>query len=590
MAAFANTPIGTQLFKQSKVLLSALVLTFIIELAALGPIIYMLNTYDRVVSSRSLVTLLSLTAVLVLVYLFAGILEWIRSQILVRLSLKLDWELAPDVFDAAYRQQIRSKDVNIHQLLGDLISFKQFVSSGPALALMELPMALIAVLVGLLMHPVLAVFTAAAIVILLLTTYLQQKLTSSTLMDANNQYALSNRKAMMLLRNVETSYAMGMESVARKHWYEEHKKHLELQSTASELAGGVGGFIGLLNKLLPSFALGLGAYLAINDLITASMVFAASMLINKAIAPIQKILGNWKSIIEARQAYARLNELLQDYRAKAKSMALPAPKGHFVVKGLSIKPGASKDPVLEGLNFEVQPGTVLAVVGPMGSGKSTLAKAMVGIWAPSEGSVRLDGVEISQWDRDEVGPHIGFVAQESGFFDGSVAQNIARLGDVNPELVVQAATRVGMHEIILKMPMGYNTPIGEGSPYVLSGGQKQRLSIARAIYNSPKVLVLDEPNSALDDEGEKILARLIDEFKKMGHTIVAVTHRPALVGLADQLLVLQAGRMVAMGPPHEVVKKFQQQNAQSNAGLAQGANAPPDSRKPGGVLSQGNAS
>jgi len=395
----------------------------------------------------------------------------------------------------------------------------------------------------------------------LITTYVQQKLTSSVLMGANNQFALANRKAMMLMRNVETSYAMGMESAARKLWYEEHKKYLEMQTSASELAGSVGGMIGLLNKLLPSLALGLGAYLAIYDMITASMVFAASMLINKAIGPIQKILGHWKHIIEARQAYQRLNDLLLDYHTQPKAMPLPAPKGHLVLKDVSVTPPLSKEPVLEGLSFDAQPGSILAVVGPMGSGKSTLAKALVGLWAPSKGSIRLDGVEMSGWDRDEIGPHLGYVAQDVGFFDGTVAQNIARLGEVDPEAVVQATQRVGMHEVILKFPMGYNTPIGDGSAFVMSGGQRQRLSIARAIYKNPKLLILDEPNSALDDEGEKILARLVLEFKQQGSTIVAVTHRPALLSLADRLLVLQAGKAVALGPTQEVIQMFQQKQA-----------------------------
>jgi PrtD family type I secretion system ABC transporter len=561
MIPFFKSPVGVVLFTQARVLWASFILTFVIEVAAITPILYMLNTYDRVMSSRSFVTLVSITAVMVLVFLFSSLLEWLRAQVLIRLALKLDWELAPDVFDAAYRSQLRRQDINIHQLLGDLLSFKQFVSAGPALALMELPIAFFYVGIGFIMHPALAAFTLAAIVVMLITTYLQQRLSSSVIMAANDQFAATNRTASQFLRNVESSYAMGMESAARKLWYESHKKYLELQTSASESAGGIGSFLGLLQKVLPSFALGLGAWLAINDLISASMVFAASMLITKAIAPIQKILGHWKAIIGARQAFHRLNSLLVEYRAQSKGMALPAPSGQLVMEGLSLIPPGHKSAVVAGVSAVLAPGSVTVIVGSMGCGKSSLARGLLGIWAPATGSVRLDGVEMSSWDRDEVGPHVGYVAQDFGFFDGTVAQNIARLGTVDAEQVVLAAQRVGMHEVILNFPQGYNTPLRDGSTFMMSGGQKQRLAIARAIYNTPKLLVLDEPNSALDESGEHLLGKLIRDLSALGTTIVAITHRPALVSLAHNLMVLQAGRMVKFGPTTEVIEWSQNNKA-----------------------------
>lgn len=561
MIPFFKSPVGVVLFTQARVLWASFILTFVIEVAAITPILYMLNTYDRVMSSRSFVTLVSITVVMVLVFLFSSLLEWLRAQVLIRLALKLDWELAPDVFDAAYRSQLRRQDINIHQLLGDLLSFKQFVSAGPALALMELPIAFFYVGIGFIMHPALAAFTLAAIVVMLITTYLQQRLSSSVIMAANDQFAATNRTASQFLRNVESSYAMGMESAARKLWYESHKKYLELQTSASESAGGIGSFLGLLQKVLPSFALGLGAWLAINDLISASMVFAASMLITKAIAPIQKILGHWKAIIGARQAFHRLNSLLVEYRAQSKGMALPAPSGQLVMEGLSLIPPGHKSAVVAGVSAVLAPGSVTVIVGSMGCGKSSLARGLLGIWAPATGSVRLDGVEMSSWDRDEVGPHVGYVAQDFGFFDGTVAQNIARLGRVDAEQVVLAAQRVGMHEVILNFPQGYNTPLRDGSTFMMSGGQKQRLAIARAIYNTPKLLVLDEPNSALDESGEHLLGKLIRDLSALGTTIVAVTHRPALVSLAHNLMVLQAGRMLKFGPTTEVIEWSQNNKA-----------------------------
>ena len=558
MTPFFKSPVGEVLFTQARVLWASFILTFVIEMAAITPILYMLNTYDRVLSSRSLITLISLTTVLVLIFLFSGLLEWLRAQVLIRLALKLDWELAPDVFDAAYRNQLRRRDVNIHQLLGDLLAFKQFVSAGPALALMELPIAFFYVGIGFIMHPVLAIFTLVSILVMMITTYLQQRWTSASIMAANDQFAAANRTASQFLRNVESSYAMGMESTARQRWYESHKKYLELQTSASESAGGMGNFLGLLQKVLPSFALGLGAWLAINDQISASMVFAASMLINKAIAPIQKTLGHWKVIIGAKQAFNRLNSLLIDYRSNTKGMPLPKPVGQMVIHGLSLTPPGHTKPVVSGVNAVLEPGSVNVIVGSMGSGKSSLARGLLGIWKPTQGSVRLDGVEMSTWDRDEVGPHVGYVAQELGFFDGTVAQNIARLGEVDSEQVVLAAQRVGMHEVILNFPLGYNTPIGESSAFAMSGGQKQRIAIARAIYKTPKLLVLDEPNSALDEAGELILGQLIRDLSALGTTIVAITHRPTLVSLAHNLMVLSTGQMLKFGPTVQVIEWSQQ--------------------------------
>ena len=351
---------------------------------------------------------------------------------------------------------------------------------------------------------------------------------------------------------------MGMESTARRRWYGSHKKYLELQTSASESAGGMGNFLGLLQKVLPSFALGLGAWLAIHDLISASMVFAASMLINKAIAPIQKILGNWKTIIGARQAFNRLNKLLIDYRSNTKGMPLPKPMGQLVIDGLTLMPPGHQKPVISAVSAVFEPGSVNVIVGPMGCGKSSLARGLLGIWKPAQGSVRLDGVEMSSWDRDEVGPHLGYVAQDLGFFDGTVAQNIARLGETDAEQVVLAAKRVGMHEVILNFPAGYDTPIGEGSAFAMSGGQKQRIALARAIYKTPKLLVLDEPNSALDEAGEMILGQLIRDLSALGTTIVVITHRPALVSLAHNLMVLNAGQMLKFGLTGEVIEWSQQ--------------------------------
>jgi len=315
----------------------------------------------------------------------------------------------------------------------------------------------------------------------------------------------------------------------------------------------------------------LGVFLAMENLITGGMIMVASMLISKAVSPIQKLMGHWKEIVAARQAYDRLNELLADDQAYSAKMQLPAPKGKLdVVDTIAVPPGHNK-PVLAGINFALNPGEVLAVVGPSAAGKSSLAKVLLGLWKPASGSVRLDGVELSEWSHDEVGPLVGYVPQEIDFFEGTVAENIARLGILEPAKVVQAAELIDMHETILAFPKGYDTELGE-TGFALSGGQRQRLAIARAIYGMPKYVVMDEPNSNLDEIGETALVKTVQALKASGSTVVITTHRPRLVGVVDKMLVLKAGKQVAFGDAKEMleaVRKLQVVAAEAEGNQAQ---------------------
>jgi PrtD family type I secretion system ABC transporter len=304
--------------------------------------------------------------------------------------------------------------------------------------------------------------------------------------------------------------------------------------------------------------MGLGLYLAIEGLITGGMVIAANMLISKSVGPLQKLIGQWPSIVRARQAYDRLNQLLREDDKRSQQMALPAPAGRLVVENLAgVPPGGTK-PVVFDVNFEIAPGQAIAVVGPSASGKSSLARLLVGVWSPARGSVRLDGVEISDWNHDEIGPQMGYVPQEIEFFEGTVAENIARLGTVDPTAVVQAAQLVGMHEIILSWPKGYDTPLGDAG-FNPSGGQRQRLAIARALYGNPRYVVLDEPNANLDEVGEQALIQAMHHLRARGATVVVTTHRPRLIGIVDYMLVLKGGRQVGFGPPKDLFEAVKRQ-------------------------------
>jgi PrtD family type I secretion system ABC transporter len=347
----------------------------------------------------------------------------------------------------------------------------------------------------------------------------------------------------------------------------------------------MGGFSGFLQKALPSLQMALAVFLAMENLITGGMIMVASMLISKSVSPIQKLMGCWQEIIQARQAYERLNELLaHDLQATA-TMQLPAPTGRVDVADAAAVPPGHNKAVVSGIHFGLQPGQVLAVVGPSAAGKSSLVKLLLGVWKPAVGSVRLDGVEISEWSHDEVGPLVGYVPQEIAFFEGTVAENIARLGEVDPEKVVHAAQLIGMHDAILSFPKGYDTPLGE-TGFALSGGQRQRIAIARAIYGMPKYVVMDEPNSNLDEVGENALVDTVQALKVSGSTVVLTTHRPRLIGTVDMMLVLKAGQQVAFGTAQDMFEAMRRLQAvpstvnASDAAAGEGTSSASDASSP----------
>lgn len=540
-------------------------LTYLLELLSLAPMLYMLNVYDRVLSSRSGITLVSLTLIVVAVYVFWGALEWVRQRLMVRLSLRIDWDVGPDVFDASFRSHALRKNVDVYQLLGDLMDLRQFLTGAPLLAIIQAPFALVFIGIGWLFHPYLAIFATVASALILFFTYMTLKVSGPIMREAQQAKSQANRVAADSLRHAETTLAMGMLGAVRDRWYEQHSQFLTKQVYASEASGLMGGFTGFITRAMPSLQIGLGVYLAMQGLITGGMVIVASMLVSKAMGPMNALLANWRSIATARQAYDRVNALLLDDEVYQSQMQLPLPRGELLVSDLVGLPVGAKKPVLSGINFQLAAGQVLAVVGPSAAGKSSLVKLLLGLWAPAAGSVRLDGVELSDWSHDEVGPHVGYVPQEIEFFEGSVAENIARLGVVDSEKVVQAAELIGMHSTILGFPQGYDTPMGE-SGFALSGGQRQRLAIARAVYGAPKYIVMDEPNSNLDDPGEAALVQTINKLKEMGTTVVLTTHRPRLVGAVDLMLVLQAGKQVAFGPAKSILAAVRQQQVGSAVG------------------------
>jgi PrtD family type I secretion system ABC transporter len=397
------------------------------------------------------------------------------------------------------------------------------------------------------MHVYLAVFVVGATVLLLSASWLTQRVTTPVLRQANEAKAEANRLASQTLQLSETALAIGMQPDLRKRWYVRHQRFLGLQAHASEAAGVMGGMSGFLQKAFPSLQRALGIYLAIEGLITGGMVIAATTLITKALAPIQKLLATWPELVSARQSFERLENLLSNEEQNLEKLTLPKPRGQLSVEQALVIPQGAAQPVLQGIHFAMEPGEVTAIIGPSASGKSSLVRLLVGIWKPSSGTVRLDGAGVFDWIRQDLGHAIGYVPQDIVFLEGTVAENIARMGEVDDAKVVAAAQLAQLHETILKFPNGYETMLGE-SGHALTGGQKQKLAVARAVYGQPAYLVMDEPNAAMDEAGERGLIEMIRQLKKQGTTVLFTTHRPQLLVVADNVLVLSQGRQAGYGP------------------------------------------
>ena len=552
IAKDGRKPIETILYECRRSFYFAFGITAVADLISVAPMLYMMQVMDRVISARSGITLVSLTVLILALYVFWSAIEWIRSRLMVRLSLRIDWDLSADIFDASFRRYVGRKNVDVHQLLGDLTNLRQFLTGQGVLTIMDAPFAIVFIVIGGIFHPYLAIFALVSSLLMLVASYLTQKVTTPILKVANDANAEAARVASNSLRQAESTVALGMMGAIRQKWYNQHHRYLQNQVNASEASGLMGGVSGFLQKSLPSLQMALGAFLAMEGLITGGMVMAASMLISKAVAPIQKLIGQWKELVAAKQSYERLNALLMDDAKREMQMQLPSVMGSLdVSKATAVPPGHNK-PVLIDIDFKVRPGQAVAIVGPSAAGKTCLARLLVGIWKPAKGSVRLDGVELSDWNPDEYGPQIGYVPQEIEFFEGTVAENIARLGAIDPEKVVQATKLIGMHEIILSFPKGYDTELGE-TGYALSGGQRQRLAIARAFYGIPKYIVMDEPNANLDEVGESALVQAVAFLKSQGSSIVMTTHRPRLVSVVDSLLVLRNGQQVGFGPAEDMI-------------------------------------
>lgn len=536
------------------------IFSFFINLLMLVPPIYMLQVYDRVMTSRSEETLLMITLIVVWLFITMGLLDFVRSRMLIRISAKMDDRLSTRVYEAVSKASLTQAGNNTAQALSDLTSMRQFMTGTGPLAFFDLPWVPIYFLIMYAFHPWLAYFALFAASVLILVTLINSFSTNSPLTEAQNSSAQSSQLMQAQLRNSEVIHAMGMRGNMKNRWLHSHLESLQNQGKASDRASIWANMSKTLRMLFQSLMLGLGGYLAISNEISGGMVIAGSILMGRALAPIDQLLGAWKPFAAARSSYKRLNELLMAYPIEAAPMSLPPPKGNISAEQLMVMAPGTRNVVLQGITFAVNAGEALVVLGPSAAGKSSLIRAIVGVWSSASGTVRIDGTEVGHWNREELGPYIGYLPQDVELFGGTVAENISRFGEADPEKVVAAAKIAGVDDLIRHLPDGYDTRIGVGGSS-LSGGQRQRIGLARALYGSPSLVILDEPNANLDEVGEKCLIEACIMIKKKGTSLILVTHRPNILSIADKIMMLVDGKMHMFGARDQVLKKLAENNA-----------------------------
>lgn len=521
------------------------VFSFSINLLLLAPSLYMLQTYDRVLTSRNGATLLALTIILVALLLIEAALEFVRSRVLQRTSAALDLQLDSRVFDAMFSRGVQGT-VASSRVLGDLGHVRNFLSGRGLLAFFDVPWLPIYLLVIFLLNPWLGAFAAIASGILIVLAWYNEKVTGQLYTQSGKLSADASQYASATLRNAEVIHSLGMLRAMRERWFGKQSAYLAVLGEANDRSAMIGGAVRFSRMVLQSGILGFGAYLVLQDQLTPGGMIAASILLGRALAPVDLAIGSWRNVVSAREAFTRLNALLKDFPVQKPAMTLPRPQGTVSVENLYVAAPGKRDPIIKGLTFQIAAGKAVAIIGPSASGKSTLARALLGAWSPLSGTVRMDGADIATWDREQLGPCLGYLPQDVELFDGSVAENIARFGDVDSVGVVEAAQRAGVHDLILRLPQGYETQIGDGGT-ALSGGQRQRIALARALYGDPVLIVLDEPNASLDEAGDAALIAAIRAMKERKQTVFVVTHRTNLLAEVDAVMVLAEGKIKAFG-------------------------------------------
>lgn len=534
------------------------------SLLILAPTGYMLEVYDRVVNSRNHLTLAMLTLLVLAAYVLMEVLEWVRSEVMHEASIVFDRHMSGRIFAAIFEANLKRLTGGTAQPMNDFRSVRDFLHAPVLPALMEAPVSLVFLVLIFAISPVLGWSAVVAAILQTFVGWLNERSTQKLLLAANRSAIAAQQYADGTLRNAQVIESMGMLRDIHRRWMDKQREFLGLQAKASDHAGFYQAISKFLQNTVSSMLLGLGAWLLLRNQLNggAAYMIVGSILGGRVLAPLVQIVAQWQTVVNVRGAYSRLENLLAAVPPRPAGMALPTPQGQLQVENLMAGAPGAQAPIINGVSFALRPGEVLAVVGPSASGKTTLARLLVGLWPAINGKVRLDGADVYTWNKVELGPHIGYLPQGVELFAGSVAENIARFGEVDQAKVEAAARAVGLHDFILALPQGYDNPVGrEGA--MLSGGQRQRVALARALYGNPAFVVLDEPNSSLDEQGDAALAGAIAQLKARGTTFVVMTHRISVLGVADKMLVLRDGQTQMFGPRDDVLKALNEPAAQA---------------------------
>ncbi len=535
--------------------LSTGIFSGVVNILMLTGSIFMLLVYDRVLGSGSVPTLIALSVIVFILFCFYGILEFVRARMLVRIGRRVEEQLRDRVFNSVTALALQRSNISGSQPVNDLATLRQYLAGPGPLAFLDMPWVPVYMAVVFMLHWVLGVASIFAAASILVVAILSEYMTRNPLQKAT---VASSKAALMTeeaRRNSEALYALGMRDTMRKRWDTMQQTALDEQTIANDAGGGLSAASRVIRLLVQSGMLALGAYLALKGEISPGAIIAGSIIMSRALAPIEQAVGSWQQFLGFRKARERLTKTLQMIPPEAERMPLPRPSGLLEVENMFVQlPGAEK-PVLQGLNFKVEPGRGLGVIGPTGAGKSTLARALVGTMPLVRGTIRLDGATPDQRPMDELGRLIGYLPQEVQIFNGTAAENISRFDEnPDPKKIVEAAQLANIHELIMRLPQGYDTPLGDNGSR-LSAGQRQRLALARALYGDPVVLILDEPNSNLDAEGEAALVNAMKVMLQRGSSAVVIAHRPSALAVIDDILVLTDGRQAAYGPRDEILRK-----------------------------------
>jgi PrtD family type I secretion system ABC transporter len=521
--------------------------------------IFMLEIYDRVLPSRSIPTLVALVILAAVLFTAQGLLDMIRGRVLVRIGARLDEQLSPRVYETIVRLPLKVGNRSDGlQPLRDLDSVRSFLSGPGPTALFDLPWLPIYLAICFAFHPYIGLAALVGAIVLGCLTLMTEVLTREPTQEATRFGITRTALAEASRRNAEAMKAMGMMPRIAALWHDANNKYMASQERASDVASGFGSASKALRMMLQSAVLAVGAYLVINQQATGGIIIAGSILSARALAPVDLAIANWKGFVAARQSWQRLTRLLTALPPLVVPMALQPPQKSLLVEGITVAPPGSDRIVVQDASFSLQAGHGLGIIGPSGSGKSSLARMLIGVWQPVRGRIRLDGASLDQWPPDILGASIGYVPQDVELLAGTVAQNIARFATtVDANMVIGAATAAGVHELIVSLPDGYETQVGEGGT-ALSAGQAQRIALARALYGDPFLVVLDEPNSNLDSEGDEALSRAIMGVRARGGIVIVVAHRPSAIASVDQLIMMHQGRVQAFGPKEEVLARVVQ--------------------------------